>query len=1000
MAIALIFATFVEATFNTDVVQFYVYRSWWFGLIYGLLAVNIFCAASIRYPWKRHQTGFVITHIGLLMTLFSGVVSRSTGIDAQVHVWENHSSELAYDNSYFFDLRIEDGSTPHASSGGTASEGTRHKIDFAPGMFNWSSYQTGFADWEVARPDLARWFAPIFYVTARQRPGAQMFNQDGVQFEVLDYYADCEWMNNTPTIDLRMSMPSQMERGAEGTMRAAKESWIPIQLSAFSTKAKNFRYGIGDSQKAGGGTITFWMAGTSEATEAFLDAAPEGKLGPKGQVILHAQGKRFVLDVEESLGADKKPLDGTELQYKVEAYYPTATLEQVSPGEFNWQERKQEGDEDPKNPTVLISIFNGDEQIDSLTLLANMPQMAIQGHDASVFGDYWFDFGEKSTVELMRGEGGSRIDIIQGVAQGAVDEHSEAAKTLYYRYWNREKIVASGRLPANGKKSEAVDAFTMPIGTLRMYAKLFVPASEPKPQPVAKPFRSSVPMGASPAAKIRMTVDGQTEEFWLLAHQNEPDVGLSKATRHIMNVGGRQVQLSMPIQSYPIGFRIFLEKFNRRLDPGTSQASRYSSDVHYLDREKDRFLMQFDPDSNQSSRIVVEDAINPTATFAVWPKLYWLDESPRGNSIYSIDLSQSEPTAQQLVMRAGTDPRGLVVDSNHQKMWWLDLRSDPRSGIDQTWILEANLDGSQQRPVGRISGNASDLAVDVGANWIFFANVSEKSIGRVRLDGSEMNTSWITDAGVPMGIAASNLSVYWTDDRNDAIRKADYESKSSFVFTYKTKGQPGSIAIDPNKKRLYWTDIEPNGLDPNARKLLSDPSIDRTKPQQFNTKVWWISLDGTSKQPQAYHSELLDKPGGISVDQKSGEVFWTQNSLLKRDVWITMNAPDDYIEPARGRDLRIFQESFSGPYQAGSPEYKEFVPKRSNATEVYKSVFSINYDPGTALRYWGCLFVIGGIACMFYMRAYFFKPKRSGTTKANKRVAESETSSELATATE
>jgi hypothetical protein len=104
-------ATFVEATFSTGVVQFYVYRAWWFGALYGLLAVNIFCAAAIRFPWKRHQTGFVITHIGLLTLLFSGVLSRTHGIDSQVHVWEDQSSHLAFDYGFSFYLTVEDDGT-------------------------------------------------------------------------------------------------------------------------------------------------------------------------------------------------------------------------------------------------------------------------------------------------------------------------------------------------------------------------------------------------------------------------------------------------------------------------------------------------------------------------------------------------------------------------------------------------------------------------------------------------------------------------------------------------------------------------------------------------------------------------------------------------------------------------------------------------------------------------------------------------------------------------
>jgi hypothetical protein len=37
------------------------------------------------------------------------------------------------------------------------------------------------------------------------------------------------------------------------------------------------------------------------------------------------------------------------------------------------------------------------------------------------------------------------------------------------------------------------------------------------------------------------------------------------------------------------------------------------------------------------------------------------------------------------------------------------------------------------------------------------------------------------------------------------------------------------------------------------------------------------------------------------------------------------------------------------------------------------SVFSVAYDPGRPLKYAGSLMICGGIAIMFYMRAYFFK---------------------------
>src|SRR5579862_8081023 len=71
VAILLGVATFVEANYGTAAVGFLIYHTWFFAALLSLLALNIFCAAAIRFPWKQHQTGFVITHIGLL-TLLSG----------------------------------------------------------------------------------------------------------------------------------------------------------------------------------------------------------------------------------------------------------------------------------------------------------------------------------------------------------------------------------------------------------------------------------------------------------------------------------------------------------------------------------------------------------------------------------------------------------------------------------------------------------------------------------------------------------------------------------------------------------------------------------------------------------------------------------------------------------------------------------------------------------------------------------------------------------------
>lgn len=45
--------TFVESGYGTEAVKFGIWNTWWFTLLGSLLAVSIFCAAAIRYPWKK-----------------------------------------------------------------------------------------------------------------------------------------------------------------------------------------------------------------------------------------------------------------------------------------------------------------------------------------------------------------------------------------------------------------------------------------------------------------------------------------------------------------------------------------------------------------------------------------------------------------------------------------------------------------------------------------------------------------------------------------------------------------------------------------------------------------------------------------------------------------------------------------------------------------------------------------------------------------------------------
>ena len=92
LAVVLAAATVMESQHGMAYAHWYVYKSRWFCGLLGLLGVNIFSAAAVRFPWKRHQTGFVITHAGLLVLLIGSVQSFLGGIEGRVWLTEGETA--------------------------------------------------------------------------------------------------------------------------------------------------------------------------------------------------------------------------------------------------------------------------------------------------------------------------------------------------------------------------------------------------------------------------------------------------------------------------------------------------------------------------------------------------------------------------------------------------------------------------------------------------------------------------------------------------------------------------------------------------------------------------------------------------------------------------------------------------------------------------------------------------------------------------------------------
>jgi hypothetical protein len=88
LAVVLISATIYESETSTRQAQSLIYQSWWFLGLLSLLALNVFGSAMARYPWKSGQTGFVITHFGILVLLAGAIVGLVFGIEGHITLVE------------------------------------------------------------------------------------------------------------------------------------------------------------------------------------------------------------------------------------------------------------------------------------------------------------------------------------------------------------------------------------------------------------------------------------------------------------------------------------------------------------------------------------------------------------------------------------------------------------------------------------------------------------------------------------------------------------------------------------------------------------------------------------------------------------------------------------------------------------------------------------------------------------------------------------------------
>lgn len=88
LIVASVAGTLYETSFDAKIAKAYIYDASWFNAWLLILGLNLLFAALSRWPWKRHHTGFLITHLGIITLLIGSYIGKSWGIEGTMTIFK------------------------------------------------------------------------------------------------------------------------------------------------------------------------------------------------------------------------------------------------------------------------------------------------------------------------------------------------------------------------------------------------------------------------------------------------------------------------------------------------------------------------------------------------------------------------------------------------------------------------------------------------------------------------------------------------------------------------------------------------------------------------------------------------------------------------------------------------------------------------------------------------------------------------------------------------
>ncbi|MDR3636684.1 MAG: cytochrome c biogenesis protein ResB [Isosphaeraceae bacterium] len=570
LAAVLSYATFFESWYGATAAREWVYQSKGFALLLAFLGANILCAALIRYPWKKRQIGFLITHTGLLTLLAGSWISVKSADEGQVGMLEGQKmNELVRRDAAVIRVRKIDSQT-----GRPDRDFGEYELPFTPGTFAWGP----------DRPKARGFFGEIAHAVTfgaldDKRGPEELLTRPADPFKLVvkAHLPASMWTvkhepdpGGDPMLKLRPRFKGPGMPRFRDILADDDERWFTTEHRFQRAGKTNFP-----------ARFAFQYTERPDLVDDFL-SPPDAK-GPEGVARFRYQdkgGKTRTYDWALT-GQEGKSLtlpdSDLKLVYTKRAELPARELP-VKAGDHEMSLARLLGE--PVVPIAQFQVRQGDGPAVDYYGWGSLPGVPnlipSQREDSPAHG--------KPVVQInyfvppvLGAQGGGLMGLVEvlGTKDGA----------LYYRAFGRgEPGQEIGRLrgkPGPIKKGEDVTAFggdkNSPM-TMTFQVEEFLPAG--REEEVCEPI--DLPKGQKDngiaASLVTMTVGSETKTFWV-----SRSLTLDKRWQNVVFPNGDTYEVSYDMDRKPLGFELTLDDFDRLFDPGTEQPSRFVSKVRLTD---------------------------------------------------------------------------------------------------------------------------------------------------------------------------------------------------------------------------------------------------------------------------------------------------------------------------------------------------------------------------------------------------------------------------------